>query len=179
MKLSAIIFLILVFGCTAKAQVDTSFRPINEREIELYQLLMQYRAENKLDSIPISLQLCKVAQVHVRDLHANSPTEKCNMHSWSSNGPWKAVCYTPDHRNAKGMWSKPSELTSYQDVGYEIAYWSSINLFNVEEALASWKESADHNHVILNLGVWKTHPWKAIGLAVENGYAVVWFGETE
>lgn len=179
MKLYAVILFLFVFICVTKAQVDTTLRPMSERETELYQMLMQYRVQKKLDSIPISLQLCKVAQIHVRDLSAHPPTGRCNMHSWSSYGPWKANCYTPDHRNAAGMWSKPSELTSYKDVAYEIAYWSSDTLFYVGDAVASWKGSAGHNNVILNLGVWKTHSWKAIGLAVENGYAVVWFGETE
>lgn len=179
MKLFAALCFFVVFCYSAKAQIDIAFRPMNERETELYQLLMQYRAENKLDSIPISLQLCKVAQIHVRDLNAYPPTGRCNMHSWSSHGPWKANCYTPDHRNAAGMWSKPAELTSYKDVGYEIAYCSSDNLFNVANALYSWKGSAGHNNVILNLGVWKNHQWKANGVAVENGYALVWFGESE
>ena len=96
------------------------------------------------------------------------------MHSWSSNGPWSSCCYTSDHAQAKCIWNKPSELTSYKSNGYEISHWSS-NSTNAEMALDSWKSSSGHNAVIINQGIWK-NPWNAIGIGILEGYAVVWFG---
>lgn len=159
-----------------QAQTDTSLRTMNEREIELYKLITEYRSNKHLKTIPISPSLTKVAQCHVRDLNNFQPEKKCGMHSWSENGPWKPVCYA---RNSKGpslMWSKPAELTSYTGNGYEIAFWTTDTSFTAENALSSWKLSPPHNSVIMNLGMWKDSKWKALGIAAEGNYAVVWFG---
>lgn len=101
------------------------------------------------------------------------------MHSWSENGPWKPVCYDASRKGPELMWSKPSELTSYAGRGYEISFWTTDTAFRAEDALAAWKSSPAHNAVISNLGIWKDSKWKAIGLAAEGNYAVVWFGEEE
>jgi len=173
------LFIVLAFFIVSpllQAQADTSLRAMNEREIELYKLMMKYRSTRWLKSIPISPSLNKVAQCHVRDLNNFPPETKCGMHSWSENGPWKPVCYA---RNSKGpalMWSKPAELTSYSGNGYEIAFWTTDTSFTAEDALSSWKSSPPHNSVIINLGIWKDSKWKAIGIAAEGNYAVVWFG---
>ncbi len=173
-----IAFLILLgLQTVASSQVDTSYRQMNSREAELYQLMMSYRQKKKLDSIDISPSLCKVAQCHVRDLNMNDPKGRCNLHSWSNNGPWTACCYTDDHRKASCIWNKPRELTSYQGDGYEIAYWCSDSTFTPDEALDSWKASSGHHPLIINTGIWKSYQWKAIGIAIEGNYAVVWFGK--
>lgn len=159
---------------------------LTDEEIKLYELIMEYRNENELPNIPLSASLTYVAHMHVKDLVFNKPDiEDCNGHSWSSKGDWTPCCYTSDHARARCMWLKPSELTSYKGYGYEIAAMyndgvaSSYGDSNIsaEVALKSWKGSAGHNAVILNQSSWKDMHWKAIGIGIFKGYAVVWFGE--
>lgn len=153
---------------------------LSVEENKLYNIIMEYRKEKRLPPIPLSISLTLVAQTHVKDLVSNKPDlGSCNTHSWSANGPWKACCYTSDHSQASLMWSKPRELTPYNGNGYEIACVSSefLNGFNItaEEAMEEWRESSEHNNVIINQGIWK-EKWNAIGIGILNGYAVVWFG---
>lgn len=138
---------------------------------------MEYRKENGLPSIPLSPSLTLVAQQHAKDLVIYKPdTGKCNMHSWSVHGKWTPCCYTKNHAQAKCMWFKPRELTTYQGYGYEIACGSSVDLDAIT-ALSSWKSSPGHNAVILNKDIWSDHLWKAIGVGIYKNRAVVWFGE--
>ena len=155
---------------------------LSEEELKLYDLIMEYRKENNLPSIPISKSLTLVAQAHVTDLQNNHPDQgSCNAHSWSSKGSWSSCCYTPDHVKAECMWSKPRELTSYPGNGYEIAFGSSDPRYkgfrpSAISALQSWKDSSGHNAVIINQGSWKDSQWNAIGIGLYGGFAVVWFG---
>lgn len=101
---------------------------LSEEEVKLGDLINRYRVEKGLAPIAFSRSLTQVAQAHVHDLYDNRPnTGDCNLHSWSDKGTWTRVCYTPDHKNAEGMWLKPQEITNkiYKDYGYEIAYWHS------------------------------------------------------
>lgn len=154
---------------------------LTSEEEKLYQLIMEYRQQNGLPSIPRSPSLTIVAQTHSKDLADNNPvTRKCNMHSWSDQGRWTACCYTSDHARSECMWRKPGELTAYKGNGYEIAYnisGSGNPVADAARALQSWKGSPGHNSVILNLNVWKSLRWQAIGIGIYKGYAVVWFGE--
>jgi hypothetical protein len=151
---------------------------LSNEETELYNLIMQYRYSKGLPKIPLSKSLTFVAQTHVRDLSNNKPdVGNCNMHSWSNNGNWTSCCYTSDHARAKCMWDKPSELTSYKGNGYEIAHGAHGAKPTAKSALAGWKSSSGHNAVMINQGVWSSHPWKAIGIGIYKGFAVVWFGE--
>lgn len=153
---------------------------------ELYNLVMEYRKEKGLRSIPVSPALTKVAQTHLKDLEANPPSSftgtgsgpsgACNGHSWSDDGPWTSCCYTPDHAQAQCMWDKPRELTSYQGNGFEIAHGGGGSV-TPSSALKGWKSSSGHNAVIINSGVWKDHPWGAIGVALSDRFAAIWFGE--
>ncbi|MCR9174281.1 MAG: CAP domain-containing protein, partial [bacterium] len=134
----------------------------SDEELKLHALINAYRAENNLEEIPLSKSLSFVAQQHCKDLSDNSPDleEGCNTHSWSNNGNWSSCCYTADHKQAKCMWNKPSELTNYSGYGYEIAVGSSNTNFegfvvSAEFALDSWKDSFHHNNVILNRDIWK------------------------
>jgi uncharacterized protein YkwD len=161
--------------------ITTHFTGIGQNltadETQLYKLVMNYRKTKGLPSIPLSKSLTFVAQTHVQDLDENyEPGGKCNFHSWSDQGKWKPVCYTPDHAQAKLMWSKPKELTTYKGDGYEIAFGVNIEyLADPEIALQSWKLSKQHNDVILNRGLWKKK-WNAIGIGMYGSYAVIWFG---
>jgi uncharacterized protein YkwD len=154
-------------------------------ELKLYDLIMEYRKEKNLSAIPLSVSLTYVAQQHVNDLLINKPDLKsgCNAHSWSDKGKWTACCYTSDHKQASCMWSKPKELTTYADNGFEIACGSSDPIYEKfvmtpEYALTSWKKSPGHNSLIVNLGKWANYDWKAIGIGMNKGFAVVWFGKS-
>jgi len=147
-------------------------------ETRLYKLVNEYRAENGLSAIQFSSSLTYVAQTHVRDLQNYPPSGNCNTHSWSSNGTWSSCCYTPDHAQAQCMWDKPRELTSYPGNGYENAHGGSGGYqATATSALEGWKRSSAHNAVILNQGTWHKRPWKALGVGIYKGYAVLWFGE--
>jgi len=166
-----LLFLAAIFylsGCNREKPVSdgTIFGEINA-----------YRVQNELPEIPKSKSLTKVAEMHVKDLAENQPVRgNCNLHSWSDKGNWSVCCYSDDHAAAACMWNKPRELTSYPGNGYEIAAWSSTDITS-EEALSLWGKSAEHKNVILNKDIWKNVEWKAMGAAIYQGYAVVWFGE--
>jgi len=155
---------------------------VSDQEYRLYELINKYRSENDLPAIPLSYSLSYVAGAHVWDLNTNHPDKgRCNMHSWSDEGPWSECCYTEDHKRAASIWAKPEELTRYEGYGYEIAYYSS---WTAEEhrdmamaALEGWKGSPGHDQMILNKYAWKRLKWKAMGVGIYGNYVVVWFGE--
>jgi len=178
-RITARLFLgMLLFGgvtfSSTAAAINVS---LSTEETRLYELVNEYRAENGLSAIPLSSSLTYVAQAHVRDLQNYPPSGNCNMHSWSSNGAWSSCCYTPDHAQAQCMWDKPRELTDYPGNGYENAFGSSGYTATAQAAFDAWKNSSGHNAVILNQGVWNRRPWNALGVGIDGGYAVLWFGE--
>lgn len=178
MKRLSVFFLIIFIQTNyAISQTDTIHNYcINTKEKEMLKLINDYRKTKRLPAINLSPELTKVAKIHARDLNTHHPdVGKCNMHSWSDKGKWKACCYTDDHKKAALMWSKPSELTKYKGNGYEIAYQSSDSPAP-SEALALWKKSPGHNSVITESGIFKKMKWKAIGIAVEGEYILIWFG---
>ena len=151
-------------------------------EVELYRLVMEYRAGLGLPSIPFSKSLTYVAQVHAKDYysHFDEVPSGCNFHSWTSHGTWSRCDYYPDHRNAECMWSKPRELTSYRGDGFEISLAFLPPTSGVCEpfgTLEGWKKSSGHNAVIINSDKWGKHIWKAIGIGMYKGYACIWFGD--
>ena len=169
------VFFVLLMALPMMAQLSQS-------EIELYQLIMEYRAENGLPKIPLSVSLTQVAQIHAKDVyeHFDEIPEGCNAHSWSRHGSWTRCDYYPDHRNAKGMWSKPRELTEYEGNGYEIVHYfnpPTSGVASPKGALKGWKSSPPHNATILNIGIWTDTEWAAIGVGMYKGVACVWFGE--
>jgi uncharacterized protein YkwD len=179
-----IVFLTLLFfsrspqpiGIDAQLSAEVC---LTSEERKLYDLMMEYRASNKLEAIPLSARLTKVAQQHAKDLVNNytfSPDNKCNPHSWSKKGNWSSCCYTNDHKEAQCMWDKPKEIAGYESPGYEIAYYSSGTATAVE-GLEGWKKSPGHNPLIINEGMWSKAKWKAIGIGFYGNYGIVWFGE--
>lgn len=145
-----------------------------------------YRNQNGLPDVPVSFSLTLVAQWHVIDLFENNPATgsdhgyQCNMHSWSNQKPnlWNAVCYTGDHMYASGMWNKPREITNnvFSGNGYENAFWTSGTI-TASIILNGWKNSPNHNAVILEQGMWFGQNWPAMGVGIYNGFAVLWFGD--
>lgn len=148
---------------------------------ELPNLINDYRKDQGLDEVPISGSMTAVALKHVMDLAAYQPEKTCNdnLHSWSSNGPWKGGCYDPNDQTTYSiMWDKPKEIVNYPDLGYEISYWAS-GTATPGNALASWKASKPHNDVILNQGIWQNRTWNALGAVALENYACAWFGEVK
>lgn len=168
-----LLIILISFSCK-----DEESEPQAQGET-LYELINQYRVQNGLEQIPRSASLEFVAETHLADLiNYYTPNEDCNLHTWSENGNWSACCYSADHAEAQCMWNKPAELTSYPGYGYEIAAYRSSRM-TPREALELWKNSSAHNNVILSKNEWANPGWKAIGTAIGNGYAVVWFGEID
>lgn len=154
---------------------------LSSEEQKLYEVIMKYRKEKKLKSIPYSVKLTQVAQAHVRDLASNydfSQRELCNPHSWSDTGEWTSCCYTNDHKKASCMWDKPREIAGYEGDGYEIAYYYSAGA-TADTALEGWQKSKGHNPLLVNLGMWYDVKWEGIGIGIYKEYAVVWFGQVE
>jgi uncharacterized protein YkwD len=151
---------------------------LQAEELKLYNLIMEYRKEKNLESIPLSSKLTQVAQAHAKDLSENfKPFDKpCNLHSWSKKGKWDSCCYTDDHKKSECMWSKPKEIAGYESNGYEIACYHSAGA-NAIDAIKGWKESPGHNRVMINDGIWKQIKWNAIGIGIYKEYGVVWFGD--
>lgn len=138
---------------------------LEPEEQKLYDMVNQYRTQNGLATIPISKALTLVANRHVHDLTSNIGKL---THSWSD------ASYSS---NPTAMWEAPQRFsTGYTGNGYENAYWSSSGA-TADGALLSWKNSPGHNEVLLNLGIWQSSTWKAIGVGIYGEYAVLWVGE--
>lgn len=154
---------------------------LTEKEKELARIVNNYRKKQGLAAVPVSVSLTYVAQCHVKDLTENYTfNDRCNQHSWSDKGPWTPCCYTSDHSQASCMWNKPRELTNYKGIGFEIAFFSTRTYNNdgsqAADALLNWQNSPGHNSVICNQDIWSKMEWKAIGIGVDSGYSVIWFG---
>lgn len=158
---------------------------LSREEAGLLALVNRYRAEIGLNATQNSRSLNKVARIHLLDLLKNNPVKAnsdgsfCNPHSWSDKGFWKSLCYTADHRNAAGMWSKPREITGYafKGNGYELFYMTSENIVNPARALESWKEKSSHNDILAGKSAWQGITLQSVGVGIINGYASAWFSE--
>jgi uncharacterized protein YkwD len=124
-------------------------------------LVNNYRAENGLPRIPLSCSLCTVANYKIQNGYG---------HDWT--GRW--ACDFDSDWNC--MWDKPRQLTGYNGNGYENWAGGSGSM-SPSEAFRLWQGSSGHNTVMLNQGQWASRTWRAIGSAVYDGQAVLWFGE--
>lgn len=150
---------------------------ITVEESKLYNLVNEYRKAMKLPAIPLSKSLCYVAKTHLRDLVTNKPdTSTCNMHSWSNKGDWKPCCFQKDKNDKVCMQSKPSEITNYPGLAFEIIYWESKEA-TAEFAFKQWRETTASQSVIINAEKWEGFSWNAVGIGIYEGYAAIWFGE--
>jgi hypothetical protein len=152
-------------------------------EAKLARLINEYRSANGRSYVPLSRSLSEVAQRHVQDLDQYRPNRgtdnrgvSCNMHSWSNQGFWRSLCYTPDHAHATEMWNKPREITNYRygGNGFEIAYETSGRA-NADEGFRVLLGA--YNDIILQHGFWSKYNWPAMGVGVYGQHAVVWFGD--
>lgn len=180
-----------LFGSRAVEAIQRQKEPIvttiSAEEYQMAELLNRYRAEYQLPAVPLSASLTQVAQLHVRDL-ANydivSQTDQrglaCSLHSWSEDGDWTPVCYTRDNAYAEQMWNKPREITKgiYSGNGFEIAMGAKNGyVAKPDVAVEAWKNSPSHNAVMINGESWAALTWRAMGVGIYQGYAVIWFGE--
>jgi hypothetical protein len=165
----------IVTPSAAQHQIPDDFC-ITADELQLYNRLNQYRKDNGMAEISLSKSLCYVAKLHVSDLQYNRPdTGNCNLHSWSAQGDWAECCYGTDVFNSTCMTSKPKEMTTYPGKGYEIAFWESVDA-RPSVVFDLWSSSSASRDLILNRGIWKDYTWKAFGVGMLEGYAVVWYG---
>lgn len=167
---------------------------LEPEEIQLANLLNEYRQQNGLAAIPMSPSLSLVANRHVRDLSENIGSL---THDWSdckistlgtdSSQQIAALRYSvkPELRlkspsanqGWECMWNAPQRLgTDYPGRGYENAYWSS-GRSSADGAFRSWQNSPLHNNVIVNRGMWVDRRWQALGIGIYDQYAVMWVGE--
>ncbi len=183
MTLHIIVYLLISFFSpfvkVAEPSTSTTVEEVclSPEEKKLYDIINAYRKTKKLKAVPISSSLTQVAKLHAVDLMENyKKSDKCNPHSWSNKGNWTSCCYTNDHKQAACMWDKPKEIAGYESPGYEIVYWHSAAA-QADGALKGWQQSKSHNPIIINDGMWDQVEWNAIGVAIYEQYAVVWFGE--
>jgi len=157
-----------------KIPVNFCISPV---EVELYNMINEYRKLYNLPPIPLSRSLSYVAKTHARDLFFNRPDQgACNFHSWSDKGKWKPFCYPKDEKKNFSVWDKPKEITPYKSKGYEIVYWEN-NPVNIDSILPFWKSIDYFNSFLIYTGKWQGKKWMAIGVAIYENYASVWFGE--
>jgi len=165
---------------------------LSAEEGELARKINEYRATKNLPPVQPSKSLTLVAQQHVWDSNNNNSSipaapagKSCNMHSWSSvvnpalqQGTWTAVCYTSDHAQKQGMWSKPGEIAGYPNSGYEISHGAVGASVSASSAIDGWKSSSGHNAVIIQQPPSWSTPFLAMGIGLSGGFAHVWFGRT-
>lgn len=145
-------------------------------EQRLYDLIINYRLNNKLPEIEFSKSLSYVARIHAMDLAHNRPDfGGCNPHSWSDKGTWSPCCYSRDENRILCMNNKPKELTTYKFKAWEVVYSGGEDA-KAQDAFDLWKDISLMNDYLLNNGKW-SKPWQAIGVGIYGDYACVWFGE--
>lgn len=152
---------------------------ISQEEYQLYNLINDYRKALKLPALSLAKSLCYVAHQHTQDLITNHPdTSICNFHSWSDKGNWTACCYQKEIKDKACMQDKPKELTNYPDIAYEIVYWEN-NDATAENAFDQWRETISSRSLITNFKEWEDFEWKAVGISINKGFAIAWFGEEQ
>lgn len=150
---------------------------ISKEEFQLYELINEYRKSFALPPISLSKSLSYVAIAHARDLASfYNPDSVCNMHSWSNKGRWTPICFPSQQSRKNNVRLKAIEIIGYPAEAYEITYWSNVEKMP-RQILSFWREKKVSADMLLNRNEWKSSAWKAIGVGIEEGYAVVWLGK--
>ncbi|OYT15653.1 MAG: hypothetical protein B7C24_11890 [Bacteroidetes bacterium 4572_77] len=152
---------------------------ISQKEYQLYSLINTYRSKLMLDPIPLSASLCYVAHLHASDLakHYN-PKGDCNMRSWSGKTTGKAFCYPKDQAKKKDVNDKAKEISNYPGKAWEITYWGNTN-DDLQSILAFWNDIPYAADMISNSQKWKDDKWNSMGVAIQEGYVLLWLGKKE
>lgn len=157
---------------------DTIRSRMTQDETVLFNMINDMRIQNKLPAIPFSSDLCKVANTHIADLIKYKPQDKgCSLHSWSGSGKWTSCCNTKEVFGIQCMKSKPREITGYKGDGFELIYWGEDKA-TPEEAAALWKQVDASSDMILSRAKWSGYQWKALGVGMKDGYAILWLGDS-
>ena len=138
-------------------------------EQALYDLVNKYRAANGLPAIRLSPSLSMVGNRHIIDLVQNV---RSFTHGWSN---------CPYDINIEATWpcvsDSPKRLNSgYSGQAFETLYRTAGGKATPTQALEAWKKSKLHNSIILNLDGFRDMPWDEVGVAMDSGYAMLWFG---
>jgi len=142
---------------------------VSPTEKELFRIINEYRAQNKLPPIALSEPLSFVANRHILDLTMNV---KYLTHGWS-NCPYDIK----SEKTWDCVFESPKRLkTNYTGQGFENLYRNLNGNATPVLALEAWKKSPMHNNLILNLDIWKDTKYDALGVAVSGNYAAIWFG---
>lgn len=147
------------------------FGGYSQEEVDLYNKVCQFRAQNRLNSIQISDSLSYVAKLHCINLYSfyDFNEEDCSMHSWYADKGklWSSGCYL---KNEKIMYSKPKEILGMNKEGYEIAHahGEKSSKCSAECCFRAWLNSPGHRDQLLQ-------PYKKIGVSIYNNYATIWF----
>jgi hypothetical protein len=183
------LFLIFLFLCLVSPLIsyensdysngkDTLMPRLTKDENSLFKKINDLRLQNNRSILALSPNLCKVAQTHIADLIKYKPQAKgCNLHSWSKGGKWTSCCNTNEDFGLECMKSKPREITSYKGDGYELIYWSE-NKATAADAFSLWNEVDASLDMILTRGKWNGFEWKAMGIGIKDGYAILWLGDS-
>jgi len=156
---------------------DTISDGLTRDESILFNMINDIRTQNKLPAISLSRDLCVVALTHIDDLIKWKPQDKgCSLQSWSGSGNWSSCCNTKELPGIQCMKSKPREITGYKGDGYELIYWSEENAIPAEAA-ALWRDVEASADMILGRSKWSNFHWKAMGVGIKGGYAILWLGE--
>lgn len=129
-----------------------------------------------MSEIPLSKALTITASRHTLDTVYN--LGGYDGHNWSD-----ALYDSSNSETYPAMWFAPDRIgTGYTDHGFEISTGYIGDALSVpdmtpEVALEGWKGSAGHNNVITEQGSWD-RGWDAIGVAIHESVAHVWFGWT-
>lgn len=173
--ISSVFFLFLSLNLIGQ-EIPQNFCLSNE-EAQLFTLVNDLRVAKGLEPLKLSKSLSYVAQLHVKDLHMNTPfNHECNHHSWSDKGNWVPFCYPKDQSRRKSVWDKPKELTRYPGIAYEVVYYENSAAF-ADQVMENWKTTPQSASLILNNGKWSKTKWRVMGVAMFKGFASAWFGE--
>jgi len=172
--ITSVLFFVIAAGALAQNPFDEMC--LTTEELELAKAINAYRVENEMPEIPLSRSLCYVADVHAKDLYFfYNERSRASMHSWSANGRWNECTYSNPRTDGRCMHNKPSELTDYQGLGFELAYRDNTDQAT-KNAFDAWINNEITRKVILNEGSYLTFDWNAMGVKAFNGYVLVWFG---
>jgi hypothetical protein len=176
--LMAFLFPVLAIALPVNAIGSDSLKKgTSQDETILFNMINDMRIQNKLPVIPYSFNLSKVAHIHIDDLIKWRPQDQgCSLHSWSGSGKWSPCCNTKDPSGIQCMKAKPGEITAYTGNGYELIYWGEEKASPVD-AIALWQQVSASSDMILGRGKWKGYQWKALGVGIKEGYAILWFGD--
>ncbi|MEA3479932.1 MAG: SPOR domain-containing protein [Bacteroidota bacterium] len=140
-------------------------------------MINQYRKDNGLPELALSVSLSFVATAHVADLVNNHPdTGICNLNSWSDQGNWISCCHNSYVPKSDCILNKPRELTEYRGEGHELAYWEPM-LVIPDSVMHFWASIRESSDFLLNKDKWSKYKWRSLGVGMLKGYAVIWVGE--